>query len=62
MYFPRMLDKIRLYAKNELRPDFHTNKMRALLLLYVYTFSNNLLAEITYALLPCNMRRKAPCH
>ncbi len=25
MYFPRMLDKIRLYAKNELRPDFHAN-------------------------------------
>jgi gluconokinase len=25
MYFARMLDKIRLFAKGELRPDFHTN-------------------------------------
>ena len=24
-YFPRMLNKIRLFAKNELRPDFHAN-------------------------------------
>jgi len=24
-WFPRMLDKIRLYSKNELHPDFHTN-------------------------------------
>jgi gluconokinase len=24
-YFPRMLDKIRLHAKGELRPDFHAN-------------------------------------
>ena len=24
-YFPRMLDKIRLHAKGELRPDFHEN-------------------------------------
>lgn len=24
-YFPRMLSKIRLFAKNELRPDFHEN-------------------------------------
>src|SRR5260370_4475998 len=25
MYFPRMLDKIRLHARGELRPDFHAN-------------------------------------
>src|SRR6266478_6626135 len=25
MYFPRMLDKIRLYAHGELRSDFHAN-------------------------------------
>ena len=25
MYFPRMLDKIRLYVKGELRSDFHAN-------------------------------------
>ncbi|MDB6017894.1 MAG: hypothetical protein JWR19_2383 [Pedosphaera sp.] len=24
-YFSRMLDKIRLHAKGELRPDFHAN-------------------------------------
>lgn len=24
-YFPRMLDKIRLHAKGQLRPDFHAN-------------------------------------
>lgn len=24
-YFPRMLDKIRLFARGELRPDFHRN-------------------------------------
>lgn len=24
-YFPRMLDKMRLYAKGEMRPDFHEN-------------------------------------
>ncbi len=24
-YFPRMLDKIRLHARSELRPDFHAN-------------------------------------
>jgi hypothetical protein len=25
IYFPRMLDKIRLFAKGALRPDFHAN-------------------------------------
>lgn len=25
MYFPRMLDKIRLFAQGNLRPDFHAN-------------------------------------
>ena len=25
LYFPRMLDKMRLYARGELRPDFHEN-------------------------------------
>ena len=25
LYFPRMLDKIRLFAGGELRPDFHAN-------------------------------------
>jgi hypothetical protein len=25
MYFPRMLDKIRLHARGELSPDYHTN-------------------------------------
>jgi hypothetical protein len=25
MYFPRMLSKIRLHARGELRPDFHAN-------------------------------------
>jgi hypothetical protein len=25
MYFARMLDKIRLFAKEDLRPDFHSN-------------------------------------
>src|SRR6202521_2083174 len=25
MYFPRMLDKIRLHARGELRPEYHAN-------------------------------------
>jgi hypothetical protein len=25
MYFPRMLDEIRLHARGELGPDYHTN-------------------------------------
>jgi hypothetical protein len=25
LYFPRMLDKLRLHARGELRPDFHAN-------------------------------------